>query len=192
MGVYGSVWQCMGAYRLEARIKLMLTSLASIHVHPIPPYARETRRVKKTSFATPQDCEAAFYEALERSDFEAMMEVWSEDDEVVCVHPGGPRLTGYDQVRASWGQMMHAGERLSVQVTSQVQTHGVMMAIHSVFENIALANDTRRREPVVATNVYARTATGWRMLVHHASPAPAAVSLVNVRESRGDAPKTLH
>ena len=43
-------------------------------------------------FPTPQDAESAFYEALERADLEQMMAVWSEDEEIVCVHPGGPRL----------------------------------------------------------------------------------------------------
>ena len=33
-------------------------------------------------------------EALERSDLDAMMEVWADDEEVVCVHPGGPRVVG--------------------------------------------------------------------------------------------------
>ena len=31
-------------------------------------------------FPTPQDAEAAFYEALERADLELMMAVWSEDE----------------------------------------------------------------------------------------------------------------
>ena len=31
----------------------------------------------------------------------------------------------------------------------------------------------RQPLPIVATNVYLRTAAGWRMIVHHASPAPA-------------------
>jgi hypothetical protein len=33
---------------------------------------------------------------------------------------------------------------------------------------------------LVATNVYVRTPAGWRMIVHHASPAPA--------EPAGEAP----
>jgi hypothetical protein len=42
--------------------------------------------------------------------------------------------------------------------------------------------------PVVATNVYLRTAAGWRMLVHHASPAP-----VQPQPAPRDAPpKILH
>ena len=53
-------------------------------------------------FPTAQDAESAFYEALERCDLEGMMAVWSEDDEIVCVHPAGARLTGQDEVRESW------------------------------------------------------------------------------------------
>ena len=49
-------------------------------------------------FPTAQDAESAFYEALERCDLEGMMAVWSEDDEIVCVHPAGARLTGQDEL----------------------------------------------------------------------------------------------
>ena len=45
-------------------------------------------------FPTPDDAESAFYDAFERADLAAMMVVWAEDDDVVCVHPPGPRLTG--------------------------------------------------------------------------------------------------
>jgi len=46
-------------------------------------------------FPTAQDAENAFYEALERADLEGMMAVWSEDEEIVCVHPAGQRLAGH-------------------------------------------------------------------------------------------------
>ena len=62
-------------------------------------------------FPTSQDAENAFYEALERADLELMMAVWSEDEEIVCVHPGGPRLAGQDPVRASWAQIFSNGGR---------------------------------------------------------------------------------
>ncbi|MCX7168975.1 MAG: nuclear transport factor 2 family protein, partial [Proteobacteria bacterium] len=39
----------------------------------------------KTIFPTPQDAEAAFYDALERADLEALMAVWAEDEEIVCI-----------------------------------------------------------------------------------------------------------
>jgi hypothetical protein len=38
----------------------------------------------KKIFTTPQDVENAFYEALERADLDSMMQVWSEDDDIVC------------------------------------------------------------------------------------------------------------
>ena len=125
-------------------------------------------------FPTAQDAENAFYEALERSDLEAMMQVWSEDEEIVCVHPVGQRLAGQEQVREAWRQMFAGAPGMRVQITQRVAVTGMMVAVHSVHENITVAGETRPRAPVVATNVYLRTAAGWRMIVHHASPAPGA------------------
>src|SRR5262249_56001897 len=74
---------------------------------------------------SPQDAEAAFYEALEAADLEAMMEVWAEDEEIVCVHPGGPRLAGFEQVRGSWAQILGSGRKLKVRSeehTSELQS----------------------------------------------------------------------
>ena len=148
--------------------------------------------MKKTTFPTPQDAEAAFYEALERADFDAMMEVWSEDDEVSCIHPGGPRLTGYEQVRENWAQIFKSGQRLQVHLSDQVIVSGMMFSAHSLHENILVRGTggiAGGRSIVVATNVFLRTASGWRMLLHHGSPAPAPVVR---REIAVDAPKVLH
>ncbi len=149
--------------------------------------------MKKTTFPTPQDAEAAFYEALERADLDAMMEVWSEDDEVSCVHPGGPRLAGYAQVRENWAQMFKLGQRLQVHLTDQVVVSGMMFSAHTLHENILVRSAEGGvrgpRSIVVATNVYLRSGGGWRMVVHHGSPAPAPVVR---REVPVDTPKVLH
>ena len=142
--------------------------------------------MKKTTFPTPQDAEAAFYEALEASDLEAMMEVWAEDEEIVCIHPGGPRLAGYQQVRESWVQIFASGQRLKMHITSQVVLSGMMLSVHSLHESILVQGEARARAPAVATNAYLRTGNGWRMILHHASPAPQTPQ----RES--DTPKILH
>jgi ketosteroid isomerase-like protein len=53
-------------------------------------------------FSSPDDVEAAFYEALQKGDIDALMALWADDDEVVCVHPGGGgRLVGPAAIRAS-------------------------------------------------------------------------------------------
>lgn len=139
-------------------------------------------------FPTAQDAENAFYEALERADLEGMMAVWAEDEDIVCVHPGGPRLTGQDQVRESWARMFAAGGRARVHISQQVAISAMMLAVHSVHENFTVEGEAQARPPMVATNVYLRTAAGWRMIVHHASPAPAAPPAA----PRDAPPKILH
>ena len=95
-----------------------------------------SKALKKTAFTTPQEAEAAFYEALERADLEAMMEVWSEDEEVSCIHPGGPRLAGFVQVRENWAQLFKSGQRLKVGLSDQVIFSGMTYSVHSLHENI--------------------------------------------------------
>jgi len=147
--------------------------------------------LKKTIFPTPQDAEAAFYAALERADLDAMMQVWSEDEEVSCVHPGGPRLTGLEQVRENWAQIFKSDQRLQVQLSDQVFVAGMLFEVHSLHENILVRSGRGEgaRSIVIATNVYQRSGEGWRMLLHHASPGPAPVVR---RELPMDAPKVLH
>ena len=139
-------------------------------------------------FPTAQDAENAFYEALERGDLEGMMAVWSEDEDIVCVHPTGPRLSGQDQVRESWAKIFAGGTGPRVHITQQVAVSGMMIAVHSLHENFTVEGEARAQAPVAATNVYLRTAAGWRMIVHHASPAPMQAEAPQPR----DAPKFLH
>ena len=140
------------------------------------------------NFPTAQDAENAFYEALERSDLEGMMAVWAEDEDIVCVHPGGARLTGQDQVRESWAKIFAAGGRAQVHIAQQVAISAMMLAVHSVHENFTVAGESQPRPPIVATNVYLRTAAGWRMIVHHASPAAGQPATA----PRPAQPKLLH
>jgi len=138
-------------------------------------------------FPTAQDAENAFYEALERNDLELMMAVWADDEEIVCVHPGGPRLAGQEQVRESWRRILASGQGLRVQLAQQVALAGMMVAVHSVHEVITVVGEKQPRPPMIATNVYLRGAAGWRMVVHHAAPAPGPAA-----DPAPDTPKILH
>jgi ketosteroid isomerase-like protein len=138
-------------------------------------------------FATPEDAEAAFYEALEGADLDAMMNVWAEDEEIVCVHPGGPRLKGFEQVRESWRGIFSGGPTMRFHLSGLHTLHGVRFAIHCVHENIVVSGHSRPVSPIIATNVYIQTEQGWRMLVHHASPA-----LRDVPPPEEPAPPVLH
>ena len=144
-------------------------------------------------FPTAQDAENAFYEALERGDLDGMMAVWAEDEDVICVHPGGERLAGQDQIRESWTRIFASGPQGRVQVANQVAISGMMLAVHSVHENFTLPGKPGETQPVpiLATNVYLRTAAGWKMIVHHASPVPGQPAAAQNAPS-GSGPKILH
>ena len=135
-------------------------------------------------FASPQDVEAAFYEALERCDIDAMMTVWAEDDEVVCVHPGGPRLMGYAMIREAWQHIFANGTKLRVRLSQQTAVTTPFAMVSTLMEHIGTADNDSLSAPVAATNVYVRGALGWRMVAHHASPVPP--------DSVGEAPRILH
>jgi len=120
--------------------------------------------------ASPDDIEQQFYEALQRADIEQLMAVWSDDDDVVCVHPGGPRVVGPGAVRAAF-EAVFANGAIDVHPDRVRRLHTHACAVHSVVERVqVMTPEGVRSASVLATNVYVKTAMGWRMAAHHASP----------------------
>jgi len=128
---------------------------------------------KPTIFTSPQDAALAFYQAFEGKDIESMMATWAEDEDILCVHPGGPRLVGYDAVRSGWEQLFSGDTKLSFKLDEVVALETVGMAIQSAIEHVTVGDDPKPRGAAIATNVFLRTPSGWRMVMHHSSPAPA-------------------
>ena len=131
-------------------------------------------RQNRIEFASPEDTSRAFYEAFEQGDVAAMMGVWADDDEIFCIHPGGPRNVGPDAVRGSWEEIFTGPSRLRFQLEQQMFFVGASLAVQSVFEYLQVNDETKLRGPAIATNVYTRTSGGWRMLAHHAAVSPTA------------------
>ncbi len=127
-------------------------------------------------YTTPADAAAAFYQAFEAKDLDAMMATWAEDEEIVCVHPGGTRLVGYDAVRQGWEQLFGGDTRLAFRLEQVVMLETVGLALQSAVEHITLGKDGTTTGIAVCTNVFLRTPYGWRIVMHHASPAPATPS----------------
>ena len=127
-------------------------------------------------FTTPADAATAFYAAFEARDIDAMMATWAEDEDIVCVHPGGTRLVGYDAVRQGWEQLFAGDARLAFRLEHVVVIETVGLAMQSAVEHVMLAKDNSTRGLAVCTNVFMRTPHGWRMVMHHASPAPVVAS----------------
>ena len=139
--------------------------------HSLPPestVSMPTRRAKL--FPTPDDAENAFYEAFERRDLAAMMAVWEESDDIVCVHPRGARLTGFDAVRESWAAIFAGGDgAMRVRATDVKRFDGNNVAVHTLVELLSAPGTQGPPASVCATNVYELTDGGWRMVLHHAT-----------------------
>ncbi len=141
-------------------------------------------------FPTPDDAESAFYDAFERADLAAMMVVWAEGEEVVCVHPAGPRLVGFESVREGWMQVFSGNVKLTVRVAESQRLDGPSVAVRSVVEAISTPGADTPPQLVNATNVYVLTDAGWRLAMHHASP-PEEIGN-GEDEDDDDLPHTLH
>ena len=138
--------------------------------------------------SSPEDIEQQFYEALQQGDIERLMAVWADDDEIVCVHPGGPRVIGHAAIRASF-ESIFANGAIPVVPEQVHRLHTVGSAVHHLAERISITTpDGVQTAWVLATNVFLKTAQGWRLAVHHASPGAVGETAPTV----GDTPAILH
>lgn len=132
-------------------------------------------------FATADEAEAAFYDALEHADLARLMLVWADDEEIACILPGGMRVVGHAAVRAAWRDILAAGPAL-VRPSRIVAIPSMMSMVHTLIERIAApASAGPRAACRYATNVYHKGPNGWRLVLHHACEAPADAALIDQR-----------
>ena len=133
------------------------------------------------------DVEAAFYEALQNADIEKLMACWADEDDIVCIHPGGPRVIGANAIRATFEAMFANGSiRAWPEKVRKVESLG--SCVHNLLERVeVLTPEGPAQAWVIATNVYLKTAQGWRMVAHHATPG----STSEIQEV-SDTPPVLH
>lgn len=173
--------------RLQAATHFVAQSRA---VHSLTAVRMTQARLQSAALAgSADDTEAAFYDAMLQADVEAMMACWADEDDIVCVHPDGPRLIGPGPIRAAYESLFSAG---SVRVLPRRvhKLEALTCAVHSVVERIEVLTDSGlRAAEVLATNVYQKTAQGWRIVAHHASVD--RLGDTRLRDS-ADVPQTLH
>jgi ketosteroid isomerase-like protein len=136
---------------------------------------------------TPDDVEQAFYDALHNADLEKLMACWAEEDDIVCVHPGGGRMIGAGAIRATFEAMFNNG---SVQAFPERvhKIESLASSVHHLVERVEIITPQGAKHAfVIATKVYHKTAEGWKMVAHHASPGTA-----NDAVDTGAKPMILH
>jgi ketosteroid isomerase-like protein len=145
------------------------------------------RKPPAPTSASADDIELALYESMRRGDVDRLMALWSDDDEICCIHPGGARLLGAAAIRASFEAMFgHGTIDAEPHRVRRLESHS--SAVHSVLERIRVT--TKEGEQfawVLATNVYLKSSQGWRLVAHHASPGSA-----DEGHDAAEAASTLH
>ena len=144
-------------------------------------------KVSPASSGNADEIETTFYEALQGGDIERLMACWADEDDIVCVHPGGARLVGAGAIRAAFDAMFANGSiRAHAEKVRKIEALGA--SVHSVLERIeVMTEEGPRHAYVIATNVYHKTVQGWRLVAHHASPGtPREMQEIS------DCPQVLH
>ena len=117
----------------------------------------------------------AFYEAFENADLDLMRELWLDHEESLCVHPGALPVRGTAAISRSWALIMANTPYIQFFLTDvEVSVRGEVASV-TCTENVLTADDRAGPDGfggarAVATNVFVRTADGWRLWIHHASP----------------------
>lgn len=138
------------------------------------------------TFASPEELEAAFYQAINRGDADQLMHYWSEEEETLCVHPTGVRLTGIVPIRESW-RAIFANTPIRIEGHLVAGWQSTVMAVHHLTELLFVGDDPTPHGPLHVTHTYLLGAHGWRLACRHTSAADDG------HQAMADAmPHTLH
>ncbi|MEV6955166.1 nuclear transport factor 2 family protein [Streptomyces sp. NPDC051183] len=133
--------------------------------------------MSRTDIEAVEEVNTAFYEAMEQGDFDSMSALWL-DDEISCVHPGWPVLSGRGEVLRSYALIMSHTDYIQFFLTDTKVAVIGDTALVTCTENILSGGPSEEAgelgplvgQLVVATNVFRRTPDGWRLWSHHGSP----------------------
>ena len=113
-----------------------------------------------------------FYDAFEALDMDRMEACWLHDDGVRCIHPGWDAMVGWPQVSRSW-MAIFANSAYIQFILTDVEVHvDADTAWVTCAENILAGGvgPEVQDAKVLATNVFRRIGSHWRMVLHHGSP----------------------
>jgi ketosteroid isomerase-like protein len=125
------------------------------------------------TYNTPQEAEDDFYDALEEGDLNRLLSVWADTDDICCLLPMYPLIQGRKEVEDVFTHLFSQGQgvELSVAHLGWIQTDNI--AIHHVEQTIQNGPPDRPPPPpFYGTNIYRKSADGWRLIVHQNAPAP--------------------
>ncbi len=112
-----------------------------------------------------------FYDAIEALDVDAMDGIWDTGSGASCVHPGGPWLRGWAEVRDAWEAIMANTGYIEFDVeVIDVRIVDPVAWVVCVERIRASGQGGGGVAEAAATNIFVLGNDGWRLSIHHASP----------------------
>ena len=119
----------------------------------------------------------AFYNAFTKHDLGTLDALWARETPIVCIHPGWAPLYGREAVMESWANI------LSGPGAPEISCQGGK--VHFLSDDVCFVTCYERisQGVLVATNVFVKEASAWR-LVHHQASSTARVLAPNEDEGQ--------
>ncbi len=112
-----------------------------------------------------------FYRAFESLDLENMEKVWLKDRQIVCIHPGWRKLSGWGPVMQSWERIFDGVFEMTFELGDVDVIMTGDLAVVVVEENLTQRGyEGTMKTQVLTTNVFERIGNQWFMVMHHGSP----------------------
>ena len=109
----------------------------------------------------------AFYLAFAQGDYDAMEQVWSERDGLVCIHPGWAALTARAEILASWQAILGSSARPEISYYgASAVTLGNCVAV--------VCYEELPGSVLVATNIFVEEGGRPRLVQHQSGPCGSA------------------
>ncbi|HEU5460744.1 MAG TPA: nuclear transport factor 2 family protein [Nitrososphaeraceae archaeon] len=115
-----------------------------------------------------------FYDAFEKVSISMMDNIWSHNDNCICIHPGWEMFVGWLAIRESWMTIFANTENIKFTITNtKIRLYEGIVGVVTCVENIKMIlNEGKVFNGVVATNIFEYDSNQERFLLvhHHGSP----------------------
>lgn len=115
-----------------------------------------------------------FYDAFENVSISMMENIWSHNDNCICIHPGWEMFVGWLAIRESWMTIFANTENIKFTITNtKIRLYEGIVGVVTCVENIKMIlNEGKVFNGVVATNIFEYDSNQERFLLvhHHGSP----------------------
>ncbi len=118
---------------------------------------------------------AEFYQAFAAGDVEAMDAIWSQGEDLTCIHPGWQALVDRKSVMESWHAILADPPR--------VRCVGARAFVNATSAHV-ICYEGLGESMLVATNIFRREEGVWRVIHHQAGPTRTVQEAAPPRDSR--------